>query len=142
MKKPFVESQSSKGPTPFVTSTQGITIEVWPRFDRSTQRGEKIQFIYSYNIEIHNRGKDVVQLISRHWIIQDGLGNREEVVGEGVVGEKPILGPGESFEYFSFCPLETPSGSMKGTYTFKSSDGSLFEAAIDEFVLKTESLLN
>ncbi len=133
---------TSKPITPFVTSTQGIRIEVRPKFERQIQRGEKTQFVYTYNIEIHNDGKDIVQLISRHWIIKDGLGNVEQVVGEGVVGEKPIIGPGEFFEYSSFCPLETPTGSMKGNYTFKGSDGTLFEALIGEFTLKNDSLLN
>jgi ApaG protein len=133
---------SQKIPTPYITSTQGIKIEVRPEFERAITSGEKPQYIYTYNVMIKNSGKDIVQLISRHWIIRDGLGHVEQVIGEGVVGEKPILSPGDSFEYSSFCPLETPTGSMKGTYTFKNSDGTLFEALIGEFFLKNDSLVN
>ncbi len=143
MKKWNLETEKvSVQDRPYSTVTQGIKIDVKPNFEKSITSAEQHQYIYSYNILITNHGKDIVQLISRHWIIRDGLGHVEQVIGEGVVGEKPVLSPGDSFEYSSFCPLETPTGSMRGTYTFKNTDGSLFEALIAEFPLKHDALVN
>jgi ApaG protein len=83
-----------------------------------------------------------VQLVSRHWIITDGDGRTEEVQGPGVVGEQPVLQPGESFEYSSFCPLPTKIGSMHGTYQMVTAAGSRFDAEIAPFSLAVPTALN
>ena len=83
-----------------------------------------------------------MQLLSRHWVISDGAGNMEHVRGPGVVGEQPVLGPGESFEYTSFCPLPTPIGSMHGTYQMVTAGGSAFEAEIAPFSLAVPTAVN
>jgi ApaG protein len=89
-----------------------------------------------YRVRISNRGGERVQLISRHWIIRDATGRVEEVTGAGVVGDQPVLEPGESYEYTSGCPLATPFGSMRGTYQMVTAGGSHFDAQIAEFMLR------
>ena len=86
-------------------------------------------------MEIENHGAEVVQLISRHWVITDALGRVEEVEGDGVVGEQPVLKPGEAFRYTSGCPLTTASGVMEGEYRMVTADGETFEALIPPFSL-------
>jgi ApaG protein len=93
------------------------------------------QWFFTYTITIANEGSDVVQLRTRHWIITDGDGQVEEVHGEGVVGEQPVLGPGQTFSYTSGCPLPTPFGTMKGTYSMVSQRGEEFDVRIAEFTL-------
>lgn len=95
--------------------------------------------MFAYTVVISNEGGKRVQLRSRHWIITDGHGRIEEVRGRGVVGEEPALDPGDSFEYTSGCVLETPQGTMHGTYRMQCDDGSSFEAEISPFVLATPS---
>ena len=93
------------------------------------------QWLFHYTVRITNEGDETVQLISRHWIITHGNGRTEEVQGPGVVGEQPVLAPGESFQYTSRCLLSTPKGSMRGTYQMVSSDGTYFDVEIAPFVL-------
>jgi ApaG protein len=93
------------------------------------------RWFFAYRIRITNQGDETVQLISRHWIITDANGRIEEVVGPGVVGEQPVLRPGEAFEYTSFCPLSTPFGTMRGTYQMTTEDGDEFDAEIAPFDL-------
>lgn len=93
------------------------------------------RYFFVYRIHIANIGSVAVQLIARHWIITDAAGNVEEVRGLGVVGNQPLLQPGESFEYTSGCPLPTPVGTMRGTYQMLAADGTRFDAPISEFVL-------
>ena len=93
------------------------------------------QWFFFYTIEISNEGVEQVQLISRHWIIVDAKGHTQEVKGLGVVGQQPVLGPGESFEYTSGCPLGTSSGTMHGTYQMVTQDGEHFDVEIAPFVL-------
>jgi ApaG protein len=93
------------------------------------------RYFFAYRIHITNVGTTAAQLISRHWIITDAEGKVEEVRGLGVVGNQPLLQPGESFEYTSSCPLPTPVGTMKGTYQMVAEDGTRFDASISEFVL-------
>ncbi len=100
------------------------------------------QFFFAYRICITNRGNTPARLVSRHWVITDGLGRVEEVRGAGVVGEQPRLKPGESFEYTSACPLQTQYGVMRGTYTMRRDDGTTFEAAIAPFQLVVPALAN
>ena len=92
-------------------------------------------YFFAYTVKITKTGQHPAQLISRHWIILDGNNDVQEVRGLGVVGQQPLLAPGESFEYTSGCPLVTPVGSMHGTYLCVGEDGRPFEAVIPEFVL-------
>lgn len=100
---------------------------------------EERRYVFAYTVIITNDSHVRVQLRSRHWIITDGRGRIEEVRGPGVVGEQPLLEPGESFEYTSGCVLETPQGTMHGSYNMVRDDGTSFEAKISPFVLATPS---
>jgi len=100
------------------------------------------QYVFAYRITITNTGTVAAQLVSRHWIITDGNGEEQEVKGLGVVGEHPDLAPGESFEYTSGCSLETPVGSMRGSYQMVAADGENFEAPIAEFGLAVPNVLH
>ena len=96
---------------------------------------EKGPYVFAYTIEIENVGQRTAQLLSRHWIITDAHNVVQEVKGDGVVGEQPTLRPGERFEYTSGCPLPTPVGTMKGTYTFIGEGGEQFDVPVSEFLL-------
>jgi ApaG protein len=124
------------------TATRGVRVTVEPRFhpERSNPTGR--YWFFSYTVEIANEGDETVRLLKRHWIITDGTGHVESVEGPGVVGETPILRPGESFRYTSFCPLSTSLGSMHGTYGMKTAEGAEFEAKIDPFVLEDPETIN
>jgi len=100
------------------------------------------RYVFAYTVRIANEGTDAAQLKSRHWIITDGNGKVEEVRGPGVVGEQPMLRPGEHFEYTSGCVLETPRGSMEGTYQMVRADGTEFDATIAPFALMLPYSLN
>ena len=112
-----------------------ITIEVKPRYlpEQSAPLDEVYGF--AYTITIANVGEAPAQLISRHWIIIDGDGHREDVRGLGVVGQQPMLQPGEAFEYTSGGRLRTPTGSMEGSYRFVLEDGEAFDVVIERFTL-------
>ncbi len=120
--------------------TQGIQVEVQSAF--RPERSEPGRFLFTYTVRISNRGERAAQLVSRHWIITDATGQRQEVVGDGVVGQQPLLSPGEHFEYTSFCVLETPHGSMRGTYRMQREDGASFDAEIAPFPLVVPGALN
>lgn len=92
-------------------------------------------WFWSYHIRVENAGSAPVQLMSRHWIIKDGRGNAQEVRGEGVVGEQPVIAPGKSYDYVSGCPLHTPTGSMEGSYQMVDEEGAGFDVAIPHFAL-------
>ena len=98
--------------------------------------------MFQYTVRITNQGLDTVQLVSRHWIITDALENTEEVKGPGVVGEQPVLAPGESFKYSSWCPLKTPTGVMRGTYQMVGARGNQFDIEIAPFALKAPYTVN
>ena len=117
------------------TTTEGIRITVKPAYwpERSTPDSSHYAFMYS--VEIANVGTEPAQLRSRHWVITDANGKREEVRGEGVVGKQPRLGPGERFEYTSWAMLRTPFGTMSGSYVMVRPGGQQFEARIGEFAL-------
>lgn len=100
------------------------------------------KYVFAYRITIANHGSVAAQLISRHWIITDGEGKVQEVKGTGVVGEQPRLAPGESFEYTSGSVLDTPVGTMHGTYQMVAEDGYRFEAEILPFSLAMPSMVN
>jgi len=115
--------------------TRGIRVQVLSEYagDRSDPRNN--QWFFLYTIEISNEGEETVQLVSRHWIITDAEGHVEEVRGPGVVGQQPVLAPGEAFSYTSGCPLTTPFGKMEGTYQMITSNGASFDARIAPFTL-------
>lgn len=115
--------------------TRSIRVAVLSEYAPDQSRPAQNQWFFLYTITITNEGSDVVQLISRHWIITDGNGHIEEVRGPGVVGQQPVLQPGESFTYTSGCPLTTPFGTMEGTYQMKTRRGDEFEARIAPFTL-------
>jgi ApaG protein len=124
------------------TTTNGIRVQVKTQFlpDRSSPVDE--QYVFAYHITISNLGVDVAQLISRHWVITTADGETEEVQGAGVVGEQPVLSPGEQFEYTSFCPLKTNVGTMHGSYTMVTPAGDSFQARIAPFTLAVPFALN
>lgn len=93
------------------------------------------RWFWSYHIRIENGGDRPVQLLARHWRIRDSRGAEQEVRGEGVVGETPVIPPGGSFDYVSGCPLDTPGGSMRGSYHMVAEDGSTFDVDIPHFAL-------
>lgn len=100
------------------------------------------RYVFAYTIVIVNTGTVPAQLISRHWIIADGSGGIQEVRGLGVVGEQPLLKPGDSFEYTSGTAISTPVGSMKGSYQMVAEDGLRFDAPIPEFILSVPRVLH
>jgi len=117
------------------TVTRQIEVTVEPNFMPERSSVEKRQFFWSYTIVITNTGEETVQLRARHWIITDATGHRQEVRGEGVVGEQPVLAPGERFEYTSGVPLQTASGFMTGRYEMESAKGERFEIYVPTFSL-------
>lgn len=116
--------------------TNGIRVEVLSRHSSENSRPMQGEWVFEYTVRITNQGSEPVQLISRHWIITDGLDHTEEVKGPGVVGKQPVLAPGESFKYSSWCPLKTPTGMMHGAYQMISAGGKHFDIAIAPFALK------
>lgn len=115
--------------------TQSIQVEVKARFVPEQSAPRDSRFLFTYQIRISNFGTFPVQLVSRHWIITDGNGRTEEVKGPGVVGEQPWIQPNQSFQYESFCPLPTPTGSMHGFYEMSSEAGNHFSVEIPQFFL-------
>jgi ApaG protein len=115
--------------------THGIRVTVQSLYLADQSAPEHSRFVFAYTIAITNEGTAPAQLRTRHWVITNGKGGVEEVRGDGVVGEQPRLGPGESFQYTSGCALETPVGTMHGTYRMWRDDGTYFDAAIAPFSL-------
>ena len=122
--------------------TQGIRVSVTSAFRPDRSEPGQGRWLFSYTVRVANEGELPAQLVSRHWIITDANGDREEVVGDGVVGQQPRLSPGEQFEYTSFCILKTPHGSMRGTYRMVRADGASFEARIAPFALVVPGAVN
>jgi len=123
-------------------TTEGIKVSVQSQYVADQSAPRQKRYVFAYTIKIENQGTAPAQLRSRHWIITDGNGKVEEVRGPGVVGQQPLLSPGEHFEYTSGCVLETPRGQMKGTYQMVRPDGSGFEATIAPFDLALPQTLN
>jgi ApaG protein len=115
--------------------TRNIEVTATPRFVAERSSPENGHFFWTYTIEITNFGQETVQLKSRHWRITDAVGRLQEVKGAGVVGEEPVLKPGESFEYTSQVPLPTPSGFMAGTYQMVTEAGESFDIEVPAFSL-------
>jgi ApaG protein len=123
-------------------TTRNVAVAVQASYVAERSQPTEGRWFFAYRIRIHNRGQVPVQLISRHWVITDAHGNVEEVRGPGVVGEQPLLAPGESFEYTSFCPLGTPFGTMEGSYEMVTEDGERFWARIGRFTLSEPLAVN
>jgi len=122
--------------------TNGIKVEVESRFIPERSSTQEQQYFFAYRVKISNDGGGTAQLMSRHWIITNADGEEQEVRGPGVVGEQPVLKPGDTFEYTSFCPLTTAVGTMHGSYTMVTPDGATFEAVIAPFTLAVPYALN
>ena len=115
--------------------TDGLRVEVTAEYSPDHSQPANNNWFFLYTIRISNEGDETCQLVSRHWIIRDATGKIEEVRGDGVVGEQPVLEPGDSFEYTSGCPLPTPFGSMAGVFDMQRPDGTGFEAEVALFQL-------
>ncbi|BAE53028.1 Co2+/Mg2+ efflux protein ApaG [Paramagnetospirillum magneticum] len=116
-------------------TTRDIEVTVKPFYlDDQSSPGDN-HFVWAYRVRIVNKGSRTVQLLRRHWVITDAIGRVQEVKGPGVVGEQPVLRPGDAYEYTSGTPLPTPSGIMVGTYEMEDEDGSAFDIAIPAFSL-------
>ncbi|MBL0767537.1 Co2+/Mg2+ efflux protein ApaG [Sphingopyxis sp. XHP0097] len=120
---------------PFSATTGPVTVRVSVSYLPEQSHPTLGRWFWAYHVRIENHGDTAVQLISRHWRIVDGRGQLSEVEGEGVVGEQPLIGPGEAFDYVSGCPLPTPEGSMVGSYMIESGNGTQMLVAIPHFPL-------
>lgn len=117
-------------------TTQRIRVEVISRYSAENSKPYEDDWVFQYTVRITNQGTETVQLLSRHWIITDGMEHVEQVKGPGVVGEQPLLAPGGSFKYSSWCRLKTPTGMMQGTYQMVRPDGTQFDIEIAPFGLR------
>ncbi len=116
-------------------TTHSIRVTVKPMYLEDQSSPLEHHYVWAYHVQIENLGEQSVQLLTRHWRITDSMGRVQEVRGAGVVGEQPVLEPGDSFEYTSGTPLPTPSGIMLGTYEMESSSGDRFDVTIPPFSL-------
>jgi len=116
--------------------TRDVRVEVLSQYSADHSQPQQDDWVFQYTVRITNQGKETVQLISRHWIITDALDHVEEVRGLGVVGEQPVLTPGRSFQYSSWCRLRTPTGRMHGTYQMVGEAGNQFDIQISPFGLR------
>lgn len=124
------------------TTTEGIRIQVETEYVEERSNPRDNYYFFAYTVTITNVGLRPAQLMSRVWIITDAQGDEERVEGPGVVGEQPLLAPGQSFEYTSFCPLRTQFGTMHGSYKMVRPDGESFDAVIAPFSLATPNAVN
>lgn len=124
------------------TTTRGIRVQVESRYLEEQSVPEESYYFFQYRVQISNGGDETARLVSRTWIITDADGGVHEVQGPGVVGEQPVLRPGDDFEYTSFCPLKTPVGAMEGRYQMVTSKGESFDAEISAFTLAVPHHVN
>lgn len=134
-------------PTPTQTSAEEtpphkIEVAAQTRFLPEQSDPDRHLYTFAYTITIHNQGQTPAQLLSRHWIVTDANGKTQEVRGEGVVGEQPLINPGEAFQYTSGTRIETPFGSMHGSYQMLAADGTRFDAPIHPFSLGDRASLH
>lgn len=129
------QSDRSGQGTGYEASTRNIRVSVSPQYMEEQSSPDESYFFWAYTVTISNDGEETVQLRSRVWHITDANGRRQEVRGPGVVGQTPVIAPGESFSYTSGCPLETPSGIMFGSYQMSNTRGELFDIAVPAFSL-------
>ena len=120
---------------PSSTDKYNISVDVTVQYIEAQSAPDDERYVFSYTINILNKGSETAQLISRHWIITDAEGKTQEVKGPGVVGEHPFLKPGDDFTYTSGTIIPTPVGSMHGSYQMKAGDGQIFDAEIRPFTL-------
>ena len=120
----------------FYRETDGIRITVRPLYLPDHSRPARSEFVFAYFVRLENVGPTPARLLARHWRIHDDVGEDTEVRGDGVVGEQPLIEPGGTHEYQSFCVLRGPSGWMQGSYTFARPDGGRFEAQVPRFDLQ------
>ena len=130
------------GSSPSEAVTRGLRVRVEPQFEPRRSQPSAGQWFFLYTVTIENRSDETVQLLTRHWIITNGNGEVEEVRGPGVVGEQPVLSPGEGFRYSSGAVLPTERGTMRGTYQMHRADGAQFDATIAPFLLERPHSLN
>ena len=123
-------------------TTRGIEVVVTSSYVPERSQPSQGRWFFSYHIRISNNGTVPVRLLNRHWLITDAHGRVEEVRGPGVIGEQPVMAPGESFEYTSFCPLATPFGTMEGSYEMVTEGGERFWAKIGCFTLSQPLAVN
>ena len=124
------------------SSLNNINVNVETRYLEEQSNPDNNYYVFAYTITIQNLGKQQAQLLTRHWVITDANHKVQEVRGDGVVGEQPVLDPGEQFVYTSGTMIETSVGTMKGSYQMRAQDGSRFDAIIDEFVLSAPRVLH
>ena len=115
--------------------TREIRVQVEPIYLDDQSEPDEAQYVWAYRVQIENEGTETVQLLSRYWHITDGMGRVQEVRGAGVIGEQPVLNPGERYEYTSGTPLPTPSGIMKGSYQMSTPSGEKFDIEVPAFSL-------
>ena len=121
-----------------MSNQQDIHISVIPHYLQDQSVPEDNQYVFAYTVTMENRGETAAQLLTRHWIITDSDGKTEEVRGPGVIGEHPHLKPGDSYEYTSGAIIQTPVGTMGGSYQMRDENGELFDAIIPTFTLNAE----
>ncbi len=126
----------------FSADKYNISINVNVQYIEAQSAPNDDRYVFSYTINILNKGTETAQLMSRHWIITDAEGKTQEVKGPGVVGEHPNLKPGEDFTYTSGTIIKTPVGSMHGSYQMKAADGQMFDAEIQPFTLAKPRFLH
>ncbi len=119
-----------------------IVVEVKAEYSDEHSQPEQNRFVFIYDIHIRNIGDQAAQLLTRHWLITDGNGMVEEVMGDGVIGEQPVIAPGAEHSYNSFCVLETNVGYMQGSYQMLSEAGETFDAPVPAFTLAVPGTLN
>lgn len=120
----------------FEQETSGLMVRVEPQYLPEESDPAESRFVWAYTVEIENKSSEEVQLLSRYWRITDSKGITQEVRGEGVIGQQPVLGPGESFRYTSAAPLAEPSGVMMGAYSMQRTEGGeQFDIAVPLFLL-------
>ena len=130
-----MERESAEESGAYARTTRSITVTVEPFYLDDQSVPEENHFVWAYHVCIQNHSEQTVQLLTRFWRITDSLGNVQEVRGDGVVGEQPILNPGDSFEYTSGTPLPTPSGIMVGAYQMLAQSGERFDVDVPAFSL-------
>jgi len=120
---------------PYSIETRGVMVRVSVSFLPEQSEPAAGRWFWAYHIRLENGGEQEVQLLTRRWVITDGRGARHSVEGEGVVGEQPVIAPGQSYDYVSGCPLDTPTGAMEGSYQMIGADGEIFNVRIPRFQL-------
>jgi ApaG protein len=123
-------------------SLEAITVKVKTEYLPQQSKPDQAQFAFAYHITIHNQSDIPAQLLGRHWIITDANDAKQEVRGAGVVGEQPLISPGQSYKYSSGVMLDTPIGTMQGCYKMRDDEGGEFDATIEPFLLSTPHAVN